>query len=201
MNRKGYTLLELLTVIFVVSGAIVIGKIVASVYGGWSGAGAGLLTGVLCSIILAVLDRRHWQRQDRRLQELREKYHSIYRVIVVPTNLKIIIRPDGAEIKIGDFGWEAWPSHNDGLIYLHGLTPEWTVVWHAGFRQDQIEWVADKPNSQYDSWYQDWATPPPLPPCPFPIVDRETPTIGRPHYTHHYVVDPTPSVGRRADRM
>jgi hypothetical protein len=76
------------------------------------------------------------------------------------------------------------------LIYLHGLTAEWTVVWHAGLHPDEVEWVATKPYSQYDSWHPDRTEPPPLPPCPFPVVERETSTIGRPHCSHRYFVLP-----------
>ena len=65
---------------------------------------------------------------------------------------RIVAKPDGAEIRVGDYRWEAGPIHKDGLIYLQGLTVEWTVVGHAGFRRDQIEWKTEKPSSQYDHW-------------------------------------------------
>jgi hypothetical protein len=129
--------------------------------------------------------------------ELREKYRSIYRVVAVPPEPKIIIIPEGAEIRLGDYGWEAGPIRNDGLIYLQGLTLEWTVVWHVGFTPDQIKMVATKPNSQYDSWRPYWVD---LPPCPFPVIERETLTIGRPHHSHRYLVEPASYPTRRAER-
>ena len=200
MSRRGLTLIELLVVTFVMTVAIVIGKSVASAYGAWPGIGAGFLGGSLSMISVILFYRWSWKRAERRLQELRQEYRAIYRVNTVPPDPRIIIMPEGAQISIGDYGWEAGPSRNDGLIYLQGLTPEWTVVWHAGFRPDQIEWVADKPHSQYDSWHPYWADPPPLPSCPFPVVERETPTIGRPHHSHRYFVDPALYPGRRPDR-
>ncbi len=51
---------------------------------------------------------------------------------------------------MGDYGWEAQPLRKNNLIYLQGLTEEWLVVWLAGFRPDEIEYVGLKPLSQYD---------------------------------------------------
>lgn len=165
-------------------------KSVSSSYGLWWGIGAAILAGGL-SILLVILFYYWMERIEQRiLTKLRNKYTAIYRVKTVPSDPKIIILPEGAEIRVGDFGWEAGPNRNDELIYLQGLTPEWTVVWHAGFLPDEIKKVAEKPNSQYDSWYPDWAKPPSLPPCPFPVIERITMTVGRPHYWHDYFVEP-----------
>lgn len=68
----------------------------------------------------------------------------------MPAAQMSIIKPQGAEIRIGDYGWEAGPDPGDGLIYLQGLAPDWTVVWHTGFSRDEVERVAEKPTSQYD---------------------------------------------------
>ena len=104
----------------------------------------------------------------------------------LPSAQLSVIKPQGAEIRIGDYGWEAGPTRSDGLIYLQGLAPDWTVVWHTGFRPDEVERVAEKPTSQYDYWAPYWAKSPPPSPCPFPVADRETMTWGRPHHTHRY---------------
>src|SRR5580765_1201853 len=144
----------------------------------------------LCVMGVVLFYRWSWKRDRRQLQELREKYRGIYRVLALPSDQKIVAKPDGAEIKIGDYGWEAGPASKDGFICLQGLTTEWTVVWHAGFHPDQIEWVTEKPSSQYDYWVPYWAKSPPLPPCPFPVIERATPTIGRPHHSHRYFVEP-----------
>jgi hypothetical protein len=160
-------------------------------YGVWLGAGAGLVAGFLSVVLVAFFYRWASRRDERRRQELRDKYRGIYRVITLPLESRIIAMPEGAEIRIDDYGWEAGPSRNDGLIYLHGLTPEWTVVWHAGFRPEEVEWFAAKPFSQFDSWHPYWAPPPPLPLCPYPVVERETMTMGRPHHSHQYFEEPS----------
>jgi len=83
----------------------------------------------------------------------------------------------GASIKIGDYGWEAVPLRDDGLIYLQGLDTEWQVIWHAGFRPEQIESVATKPQSQYD-WNYEWVRKKLL--CPFPVQEHSTAGMGFP---------------------
>ena len=87
----------------------------------------------------AELDRTH----------KRETYRKIYRITALP-DPKNICYDRRAEIKIGDFGWEASPWRKDGLIYLHGLNEKWGLVWIVGFRPDQIEFHCEKPVSQYD---------------------------------------------------
>jgi hypothetical protein len=200
VNRPGWTLIELLAVMFVMMAATVVWTSVASEYGPLLGAGAGLLAGALSVIVVGLFYRWTGQQDERRLQELREKFRGIYRIVAVPADPKIIVLPKGAEIRIGDYGWEAGPIRNDGFIYLQGLTLDWTVVWHAGFCPDQIEWVATKPNSQYDSWHPYWAPPPPLSSCPFPVVERETLTVGRPHHRHWYGEEPALYRIRRSPR-
>lgn len=175
---------------FVITAIMLAWKSASSSYGLWWGIGAGLLAGVLSILLVILFYCWNWRRQERTLAELRKKYTAIYQVNTVPSDPQIIILAEGAEIRVGDYGWEAGPTRNDGLIYLQGLTPEWTVVWHAGFRPDEIEKVVEKTNSQYDSWYPYWANPPSLPPCPFTVVERKTMTVGRPHYSHQYFEEP-----------
>jgi hypothetical protein len=70
-----------------------------------------------------------------------------------------------------------------GLIYLQGLTDEWGLVWRAGFRPDQVEFVGPKPVSQYD-WKDfeydgpkptacyHWQYGKPRQSCPFPVQKK-----------------------------
>jgi membrane protein implicated in regulation of membrane protease activity len=196
--RRAWTLIELLALIFLIVVTAGVGKFVATKFGTWPGIGAGILAAVVSVIIVVLFYRWTWSRDRRRLEELREKYRTIYRVIAIPSDQKSIIKPEGAEIKIGDYGWEAGPIRKDGLIYLQGLTIQWTVVWHAGFRADQIEKVAIKPSSQYDYWVPYWVKPRPTPPCPFPVLERDTLTMGLPHHSHRYFVNP---IQYRANRV
>lgn len=183
---EAYTLIELLAFTFIVAITAIAGKSVGARYGAWAGVGAGFIA-ALSSVCLVVLFYRwSWQKDRRRLKELKEKYRGIYRVIKPPSSETSIIKPQGAEVKIGDYGWEAGPDRGEGLIYLQGLAPDWTVVWHLGFRPDQVERVVEKPASQYDYWVPYWAKSPPPPPCPFPVAERETMTWGRPHHSHRY---------------
>lgn len=187
-SQQAWTLIELLLVIFTFGVTELMGQFVAKRFGFWAGIGAGALSLVACTIAVILFYRWAWRRDKRRLQELREKYRTIYRVAALPTDKKSAIMPEGAEIRVGDYGWEAGPILRDGLIYLQGLTVNWSVVWHAGFRPDQIEKVATKPSSQYDHWVPYWATVPPPPPCPYPVLERKTPTMGLPHHSHKYFV-------------
>ncbi len=192
-NRPpAYTLIELLAVILVVAMTGLVEELVAYRFGRWIGIGAGAVTLIICVMGVVLFYRWNWKRDRKRLRELREGYRGIYRVIALPSDQKIVAKPDGAEIKIGDYGWEAGPSRKDGLIYLQGLTVEWTVIWHAGFRRDQIEWITEKPSSQYDYWVPYWAKSSPPPPCPYPVIERATLTMGRPHHSHRYFVIPSP---------
>jgi hypothetical protein len=150
---------------------------------------AAALGGLFGVLLIILFLRLCWSFGRRRQAKLREKYHTIYRVKELPTNARSIIKPERAEIQIGDYGWDARPSRKDGLIHLQGLTKKWQVVWHASFRSDQIEKVAEKPNSQYEYWHPDWAKPPPAPPCPYPVRDRNTPTMGLPSSSAYYFKD------------
>ena len=191
-RRSAYTLIELLAVIFIIAVTGIVEESVTHRFGRWIGIGSGTITLTICVIVTGLFYRWSWRRNRIRLQKLREKYRGVYRVLALPLDQKIVARPGGAEIRIGDYGWEAGPAGKDGLIYLQGLTKEWTVVWHAGFRPDQIEWIAKKPTSQYDYWVPYWAKSPPAPPCPFPVIERATLTIGRPHHSHRYFEMPSP---------
>ena len=187
---EGYTLIELLAVTFMVAITAMVGHFAATRYGTWTGIGAGFMAALSAVCLVALFYRWRWQRDRGRLQQLREKYRGVYRVLQLPSTQLSLIKPQGAEIRIGDYGWEAGPDRRDGIIYLQGLAPDWTVVWHTGFRPEQIERVAEKPASQYDYWAPNWAKPPPPPPCPFPVGERETMTWGRPHHSHRYFESP-----------
>jgi prepilin-type N-terminal cleavage/methylation domain-containing protein len=156
VKKKGYTLIELLAVIFIIAATMSAWKSVSSSYGLWWGIGAGILAGAL-SILLVILFYYWMGRiEERILTKLRNKYTAIYRVKTVPSDPKIIILPEGAEIRVGDIGW------------------------HAGFHPDEIEKVAKKPSSQYDVECPYGADLSSLPACPFTVVERKTMTAGLP---------------------
>jgi membrane protein implicated in regulation of membrane protease activity len=177
-SERGVTMIEMLALIFVIYIPILVGNIVAKKFGVWAGIGAGVLTAVICVTAVILFYRATGRQHEQRRRELREKYRGIYRVISVPADAKNIKGAQFAEIKIGDYGWEAeLPKGKDDLIYLQGLTDKWQVVWYAGFRLDQIERVGEKPRSQYDwdySWYGG------APPCPYPVQKRKTTNMGLP---------------------
>lgn len=177
MSPGAYTIIELLALIFVLFVSIEVGKYVGDRHGTGAGVVAGCVAGVGCTIVVAIFYWVTGRRDERRRAELREKYRWIYRVVEVPRDVQKMIRAEGAEIRVGDYGWEAEPLEADGLIYLQGLTDRWRVVWYAGFRPDQVERVCEKPRSQYD-WDYSWVTNPPQ--CPFPIQPRETADMGLP---------------------
>lgn len=162
---------------------------VAGKHGKWPGVAAAALAVVVGSILVVLFYRWRWRCDEQRLAEVREKYPNVYVVKALPADPTNIVKPQRAEIRIGDYGWEARPIRKDGLIYLEGLTRRWQVVWHAGFRPEQIEKVAAKPTSQYDFWVPEWVKLPPLPPCPYPVLERTTPTMGLPHHSMQYWVD------------
>ena len=178
-NEQALTLLELLAAIFVISIPFLIGNIVAKSHGMSAGIIAGLASAIGCVGVVILVFRKIQHQLNRRRIELREKYKRIYRVLALPTGETTVKKPEGAEIKIGDYGWEALPLREDGLIYLQGLNSKWRVVWYAGFQHDQIENVTLKPQSQYD-WNYTWIQRPP--PCPFPVQERETTTMGFPPF-------------------
>ncbi|HWQ92990.1 MAG TPA: hypothetical protein VN673_15035 [Clostridia bacterium] len=175
--RAAYTIIELLALIFVLSVSIETGKYVGDKHGTGAGIVAGCISAVLCTIVVVILYLAARRRDERRRRELREKYRDVYRVVALPADANIMQKPQGAEIRVGDYGWEAEPLRDDGLLYLQGLTAEWRVVWYAGFRPDQIERVDEKPQSQYN-WNYSWVKSPTI--CPFPIQARKTPDRGFP---------------------
>lgn len=190
MKRSGWTLIEQLVLTFLITLMYVAGTFFGG-FGVWSGVGAAFSVGLLGVYAIVLFYRWIGCRTERSLDAVREKYRDVYRVIAIPNASRNFALPKGAEIRVGDYGWEAGPSRTDGLIYLQGLTLDWRVVWHAGFHAEEIAKVGKKPNSQYDAWYPYWASPPPLPPCPFPVIERETMTLGRPYHSHYYSEQPT----------
>jgi prepilin-type N-terminal cleavage/methylation domain-containing protein len=188
-RSRAYTLIELLAVIFIIGFATAVFEVVRGKHGQGPAVVACVLALFAGIFLVFLFYRWTWRRNKQQLTRLREKYRNIYQVKALPTDAKSIVKPEGAEIQIGDYGWDARPTRRDGLIHLQGLTARWQVVWHAGFRQDQIEKVAAKPASQYDYWTPYWAKSPPPPPCPFPVRERNTPTMGLPHHSGHYFVN------------
>jgi hypothetical protein len=178
-KEKAVTLVELLAVMFIIFVPYLIGSMITKSYGKWTGISVWVLSEVVCVVFMLFLFRVQGRQLKQRKDELREKYKQIYRVLALPTDKNCIKKPEGSEIKIGDYGWEAVPLRDDGLIYLQGLNPQWYVVWYAGFRPDQIENVAVKPQSQYD-WNYTWIRNPPH--CPFPVQERKTATMGFPPF-------------------
>ena len=147
---------------------------------------AGVLSGLAAFGLVVEFYRWRWRRDRRRLAELREKFRTIYRLVALPADSKKVIKPVGAETRVGFYGWEATPLCNDGLIFLQGLTPGWQVVWHAGFRLDHLEKIGPKPSSQYDYWVPYWVERAAPAPCPYPIEQIATPTMGLPHHSGRY---------------
>src|ERR1035437_2625060 len=178
-TRQAYTLIELLAIIFIIYVPFLIGSMVTKSYGIWSGIVVGFFSAIVCIALVVYFYRVQARQLKQRRDELREKYKQVYRVLTLPTDETRIKKPEGSEIKVGDYGWEAVPLRTDGFIYLQGLNPQWRVVWYAGFRPDQIENIALKPQSQYD-WNYTWIKNPPL--CPFPVQERETNTMGFLHF-------------------
>lgn len=186
--RSAYTLIELLAVMLVVGLATAAYEAVRRKHGLGLAVVASVLALLIGILLVIIFYRWFWSRDKRQLAQLREKYRTIYRVKELPTDARSLVKPERAEIQIGDYGWDARPICRDGMIHLQGLTKRWQVVWHAGFRPDQIEKVAEKPASQYDYWRPYWAKPS-HPPCPFPVRERNTPTMGLPYHSGHYFKD------------
>jgi hypothetical protein len=179
------SLIDLLTFIFVIDVPFLTGFFVAKDFGIWTGTGAGILSATVCVTAVVLSYRKRWQRARQRQKELSEKYRMIYRVVAVPTDANSILKAEGAEIKIGDYGWEAEPMHKDNLIYLQGLTNEWKVVWCAGFRPDQIENAGLKPRSQYFLPYSYMGPKKSrVHPCPYPVQTQQAVTLGFPNFVH-----------------
>src|SRR6266566_10044787 len=109
LAQRAWTIIELVAVIFIIFVTTETGKFVAKNYGIWAGIGAGILSATMCVIALVLFYRANGRRFDERRRELREKYCRIYRVLAVPSDGAAIKKAQGAEIKVGDFGWEAAP--------------------------------------------------------------------------------------------
>lgn len=195
-KRAGYTLIELLAVIFIIALATTAYDTVAKSHGIGMRIAAASVGGGAGFGIVALFYRRLWRRDKAQLAKLRADYVGIYKVLAVPGDDQPTIMLEGAEIRAGDYGWEAAPLVKNGLIYLHGLAPDWRTVWHAGFRPDQIERMGLKPSSQYDHWVPYWTKSAPVP-CPFPVQPRETPSMERPHHSGRYFqAYPQPHTGK-----
>lgn len=130
-QQNAYTLIELLIGIFITALATVAYLAVRPKYGPWLAAAAAALAVVAGISLLVLFYRWSWSRNKRQLAELREKFHTIYRLKELPSEARSVVKPEWAEIQIGDFGWDARPNRRDGLTHLQGLTRQWQVVWHA----------------------------------------------------------------------
>lgn len=198
LNRDGYTLIELLAVMFIMTPATVAYATVTRGHGIGMGIVAAFIGGAVGFGIVAFFYRWSWERDKAKLGKLRADYGGIYRVLTGPHDNQPTIMLEGAEIRTGDYGWEAapLPAKKDGLVYLQGLTPDWRTVWHAGFHPNEIERICPKPSSQYDHWVP-YRVKAPTDPCPFPIQPRETPSMERPHHSGLYFqAYPQPQTGK-----
>jgi hypothetical protein len=115
------------------------------------GAGARVTVGVIIFAGFFVYLRWLYRLADRisawRRAEIRETYRGIYRVKAAPSSQWSWLKEN---IQVGDYAWERPPWRRDELIYLHGLQEQWGVVWMAGFRREDVEYVTAKPVSEYD---------------------------------------------------
>lgn len=167
-RRPGWSLIEFFAGCFVLFVPFQTFQYVAPRYGGWSGVVASLVSFV--ASLLAVVGF-YWlaeRLRDWEIDCLLAKYPYVYRVKVPPTDMHSIVKPDGNDITVGDYGWEAEPIHDNGLIYLQGLREDWQVAWYAGFQLDQIERVGAKPRLQYYLPYTHISGVKP-PKCPFTV--------------------------------
>jgi hypothetical protein len=145
------------------------------------GAGASFIIGVIVFAGFFAWLRWLYRWADRigakRRAEIRETYRGIYRVKAAPSSQWSWLKEN---IQVGDYGWERPPWRCDDLIYLHGLQEQWGVVWMAGFRREDVEYVTTKPVSEYDWRDFDYEGPKPRAPynwgiskakspCPFPV--------------------------------
>jgi uncharacterized membrane protein len=178
-DRSAWTLIDLLALVFVVAVAQVTVQIVTRTHGLWAGIAAGILAAIVSGTIVVLFYRAGGRRSAERRRMLTEKYPNIYRVLSLPTDDNCIRKAKYARIAVGDYGWEAEPLNSDSLIYLQGLSSQWRLVWHAGFRPEQIEKVGPKPRSQYYIPYA-WRAPNQPPPCPYPVQKDNPPTMGYP---------------------
>ena len=179
-QQQGFSLIELLAAIFVIAVPLLAFEAVATRFGKMAGIDASLLSAVASVIAVVAFYRRAGRLRVQEERDLIQNYSFVCRVTALPTDLSSIVKADGTEIAVGDYGWEAEPIHSDGLIYLHGLTEDWQVAWYAGFRQDQIERIGPKPRLQYylpTSWVCVGAN---APLCPFPVTKPPATTLEHP---------------------
>ncbi|GIX04972.1 MAG: hypothetical protein KatS3mg114_0841 [Planctomycetaceae bacterium] len=178
-SRHGYSCVEVVVVVFTVTTSLIVGLVLSRHFGLIAGIAAGTVTALMCVLASCAFYKWSSRRWAREVREMDKRYPRVYRVLFVPPDLPCVIA-NGAEIRVGDYGWEAEPIYDDGLIYLHGLTEEWAVAWHAGFRSEQVEVIGEKPLSQYSipySWRCAGAKPPP---CPFPVQHAPEESLGFP---------------------
>lgn len=171
------SLFDLIVLWLMIGIPVAIGLITADQLGLLAGVAIGLLSGVICISIGSVLYRSRWRAHNKQLKELKARYRWVYQVVAIPADLSKARMAEGTVIKVEDYGWEAEPLKDDGLIYLQGLTLKWRVVWHAGFSAEQLRRVCLKPRSQHE-WDHSWFSNPP--PCPYPIQPRQTADMGLP---------------------
>jgi hypothetical protein len=96
---------------------------------------------------------------------LSKRYQSTPK-ISWPLGEFVALQSAHASISAGDYGWEAENIHGDNLIYLQGLNDDWNVVWYAGFCRQQLEYVCEKPENQYQrrTWQRYHGK------CPFTVL-------------------------------
>jgi prepilin-type N-terminal cleavage/methylation domain-containing protein len=180
--QRGYTLIELLAVIIIVAAVSSTWTIVRGRYGVVTGVMAAMAVTFLCACLVVAFYRISGKRFQADFKAISEKYSTIYRVRSLPDENAPILKGEGVRIQVGDYGWDAEPLRDDGLIYLHGLSTDWLVLWYAGFRPDQVERVGPKPRLQYDLPYAWICAGADTPPCAFPasaIVPKMA-TLGHP---------------------
>jgi hypothetical protein len=139
------TLVGASSILYLVPSLILINM--AGQFGTGSRVAVGLLCLALFLFLLKYLGRFMTEVSARRRDEARRLYKSIYRVNALPGAGRGVCLD---RLKAGDYGWECRPWINDGLLYLQGLNEQWGVVWIAGFRPEEVEFVCEKPFSQYD---------------------------------------------------
>ena len=116
-------------------------------------------------LLMSCLDERSSNRTLKR-------YPGVYRVQELPSSDSVVLLAPNVTISVGDYGWQAEAVQQDELVYLQGLNENWYVVWYAGFKLNQLEYVCDKPENQFDrrSWQSIQNR------CPF-IVIAQKPNI------------------------
>ncbi len=181
-TRRGYTFIELLAMIVIVAAVSSTWTIVRARYGIVMGFLTSLVVTIACACVVVAFYRVSGRRFQIEYKALSEKYSSVYRVLSPPSDNAPVLKADGADIHVGDYGWDAEPLHNDGLIYLHGLSSDWLVLWYAGFRPDQIEKIGPKPRIQYYLPYAWMGAGSQAQPCPFTASAKvpKMATLGHP---------------------